>query len=114
MIAPFAHGRPGEDGDASPFSTAGWGKKITGLPTIAVGSVGLDTAFDPRAGVRAEAGRSGEAMFHQLAQRMDRGEFDLVAIGRSLLANPDWARIMEEAGPAGLAPYTREAVDTLY
>jgi 2,4-dienoyl-CoA reductase-like NADH-dependent reductase (Old Yellow Enzyme family) len=100
--------------DGSQLNLAGWIKRITGIPVISVGSVGLEGAFDPRQGVRAEAGRADPAMFHELAARMERGEFDLIAVGRSLLANPAWARIVRDAGPEGLAPYTKAAVDELY
>jgi 2,4-dienoyl-CoA reductase-like NADH-dependent reductase (Old Yellow Enzyme family) len=27
---------------------------------------------------------------------MNAGEFDLVAVGRALIANPDWARLVRE------------------
>jgi 2,4-dienoyl-CoA reductase-like NADH-dependent reductase (Old Yellow Enzyme family) len=100
--------------EGSDRNLAGWIKHITGMPVISVGSLGLDTAFDPRSGVRAEAGRSDEAMFHDLADHMERGDFDLIAIGRSLLANPAWGRIIRDVGPGGLEPYTTAAVDELY
>ena len=49
-----------------------------GLPTITVGSVGLT---------------AGDAGLAELAARHARGEFDLVALGRALLANPAWVRL---------------------
>ena len=99
--------------DDSPLTLAGWTKKISGLPTITVGSVGLNGAFDPREGIRVAAERADEAAVEQLVQLLERGDFDLIAIGRSLLANPDWGRTVAERGVAGLAPYTKEAVDQL-
>jgi 2,4-dienoyl-CoA reductase-like NADH-dependent reductase (Old Yellow Enzyme family) len=68
------------------LSLAGWTKKVTGAPVIAVGSVGLQTQF------RSE--KDGEvikpASAETLIDRFAAGEFDVVAIGRALLADPTW------------------------
>ncbi|MFQ1700590.1 NADH:flavin oxidoreductase [Loktanella agnita] len=73
----------GEDG----LNFAGWAKKLTGKPTISVGSVGLDGDF-----FGAFAGQgSGNAGIERLLTRMDRDEFDLIAVGRVLLSDPNWA-----------------------
>ena len=65
----------------SKLNWAGWIKKLSGRPTITVGSVGLDSASFRRAAV------SG---IEPLLERLERGEFDLVALGRALLADPEW------------------------
>lgn len=67
----------------SALNLAGWAKVLTGLPTITVGSVGLT-----RDAIRAR----GPAGLEALAARRAAGEFDVVAVGRALLANPQWAR----------------------
>lgn len=73
----------GEDG----LNFAGWAKKITGKPTISVGSVGLDGEF-----LTAFAGQgAGHSDLDRLVTRMDRGEFDLIAVGRVLLSDAEWA-----------------------
>ncbi len=65
---------------------AGWAKKLTGKVTISVGSVGLSGDF-----FGAFAGKSFEAAeLDQLVSRMARNEFDLIAVGRALLADPNW------------------------
>ena len=69
----------------SPLNLAGWAKRLTGLPTITVGSVGLTPAA-----VTGEL--SDPASLAALAARHAAGEFDLVALGRVLLGNPDWVR----------------------
>jgi 2,4-dienoyl-CoA reductase-like NADH-dependent reductase (Old Yellow Enzyme family) len=67
---------------------AGWAKKVTGAPTITVGSVGLASDF-----LTMFSGEgSSPAGLDRLAQRFERGEFDLVAVGRALLSDPDWVR----------------------
>jgi 2,4-dienoyl-CoA reductase-like NADH-dependent reductase (Old Yellow Enzyme family) len=68
------------------LSLAGWTKKVTGAPVISVGSVGLQTAFrSEKPGQVIEPGP-----IDQLVEQFDAGEFDLVAIGRALLADPGW------------------------
>lgn len=76
--------------EGSELNLAGWTRKITGRPTITVGSVGLDTDFIPAPGETTF--HEGEpASIDELLKRMDAGEFDLVAVGRAMLSNPDWA-----------------------
>jgi 2,4-dienoyl-CoA reductase-like NADH-dependent reductase (Old Yellow Enzyme family) len=69
------------------LNLAGWAKKLTGAPTISVGSVGLSGDF-----INVFRGeRSTPAGLERLAERMERGEFDLIAVGRALISDPDWA-----------------------
>jgi 2,4-dienoyl-CoA reductase-like NADH-dependent reductase (Old Yellow Enzyme family) len=66
---------------------AGWAKKLTGAATISVGSVGLSGDF-----MGAFAGESSRADgLERLVERMAREEFDLIAVGRALLSDPQWA-----------------------
>lgn len=65
---------------------AGWAKKLTGAATIAVGSVGLDNDV-----TNAFAGKGAPpASLDRLIERMERDEFDMIAVGRALLSDPDW------------------------
>lgn len=65
---------------------AGWAKKLTGATTISVGSVGLNGDF-----FGAFGGKSSEPTdLNELVRRMEREEFDLIAVGRALLADPHW------------------------
>lgn len=79
--------------DADPdLSLSGWTKKVTGVPVIAVGSVGLETEFTPgRAG-----GRIPPAPVDRLLDQYGSGEFDVVAIGRALLADPTWVNRLRD------------------
>ncbi|MCB0220704.1 MAG: NADH:flavin oxidoreductase [Chrysiogenetes bacterium] len=78
--------------EGSDLNLAGWTRKITGKPTITVGSVGLDTDFlTTFKGVTAKA-----AGIEQLVERLEKGEFDLVAVGRALLSDPAWASKVHE------------------
>jgi 2,4-dienoyl-CoA reductase-like NADH-dependent reductase (Old Yellow Enzyme family) len=69
------------------LNLAGWAKRLTGLPTISVGSVGLSSEFT--GAFRGES--SAAARIDGVVERLDRGEFDLVAVGRALLQDPAWA-----------------------
>lgn len=73
----------GEDG----LNFAGWVKKTLGVPTISVGSVSLDNDFFGS----FAGGKSNSTDLRDLERRMEAGEFDLIAVGRALIANPDWA-----------------------
>jgi 2,4-dienoyl-CoA reductase-like NADH-dependent reductase (Old Yellow Enzyme family) len=75
---------PGSD-----LNLAGWTRKASGLPTITVGSVGLST--DVMSGFLGEEVKGQvEVGMKELVRRFNAGEFDLVAIGRSLISDPDW------------------------
>ncbi|MCX2930230.1 12-oxophytodienoate reductase [Mycobacterium sp. CVI_P3] len=80
------HYLPGFPAEDPQLSLAGWTKKMTGLPVIAVGSVGLQTEFRPGAG----AGLIPPSSLDRLLDQFDAGEFDIVAVGRALLADPGW------------------------
>lgn len=75
--------------EGSPLTLAGWTKKLTGKPVIAVGSVGLDCMFEE---TFRSGGREARAdSLIPLIRRMQSNEFDLIAVGRSLLSDPEWA-----------------------
>ncbi|MEV5338418.1 NADH:flavin oxidoreductase [Streptomyces sp. NPDC052676] len=95
--------------EGSDLNLAGWTKKLTGKPTITVGSVGLDGDF-----IRAFAGEgSPVGSLDNLLDRLERDEFDLVAVGRALLQDPLWAQKVLEGRFDELAPYDAAAVRTL-
>jgi 2,4-dienoyl-CoA reductase-like NADH-dependent reductase (Old Yellow Enzyme family) len=95
--------------EGSDLNFAGWAKKLTGKPTITVGSVGLSGEF-----VAAFAGESSNpASLDELLRRLDRGDFDLVAVGRALLQDAAWARKVHEGRNDDLQPFTREALGVL-
>lgn len=76
--------------EGSNLNLAGWTKKITGKPTITVGSVSLDADFIPEPGEMLFKGAE-IASLDGLLEMLNNEEFDLVAVGRALIANPDWA-----------------------
>jgi 2,4-dienoyl-CoA reductase-like NADH-dependent reductase (Old Yellow Enzyme family) len=99
---------PELDGERG-LNFAGWAKKLTGVPTITVGSVGLTGEFV--AGMRGES--SKPASLDNLLERLARDEFDLVAVGRALIVDPDWALKVAGGRLDALHDYTAEALATL-
>ncbi len=88
---------------------AGWAKKLTGKPTITVGSIGLSGEF-----VAGFAGESSQpASLDELLRRFERGEFDLVGVGRALLQDPAWVSKVRQGRTGELGNFTREALMTL-
>ncbi len=87
------------------LSLAGWTKKVTGAPVIAVGSVGLQTQF------RSE--RPGElispAPVDGVVSQFATGEFDVVAIGRTLLADPTWVNRVRNDALDGFVGYDAQS-----
>ncbi len=77
----------------SDLNLAGWVKKLSGKPTITVGSVGLDSDLVSS----TYQGKPAETVgLNELLRRLDRGDFDLVAVGRAMIANWDWADKVRE------------------
>ncbi len=93
----------------SDLNFAGWAKKLTGKATITVGSVGLSGEF--LAAFRGEA--SVPNSLDELHRRLDRGDFDLVAVGRALISDAGWTRKIHEGRTSELVGFTKEALATL-
>ena len=90
--------------EGSDLNFAGWTKKLTGLPTITVGSVGLSGEF-----VAGMGGESSEAApIDGLVERLDKGEFDLVGVGRALLTDPNWVAKIRDGRFDELMTFERE------
>lgn len=99
--------------DGSDLNLAGWTKKLTGKPTITVGSVGLDNDFiaAPEEGVMFSEAKP--ASIDNLLERMARDEFDMVAVGRALIANADWSNKVRAGKSSELKAYTKEMLGSL-
>ncbi len=89
---------------SSSLTLAGWTKKLTGLPTIAVGSVTLGTDMMTSFGTDEPAASTD---MNALLDCMDRDEFDMIAIGRALIANPTWPQIVQTGDLSTLRPFSR-------
>ncbi|MFO1409185.1 MAG: hypothetical protein U1F06_02225 [Steroidobacteraceae bacterium] len=94
--------------DGSDLSFAGWTRRLGGLPTITVGSVGLDRDVMESFHAADEPELRLDFALTELTRRFERGDFDLVAVGRSLIADPDWVRKFQ-AGDFGTVRAFRKA-----
>jgi 2,4-dienoyl-CoA reductase-like NADH-dependent reductase (Old Yellow Enzyme family) len=95
--------------EGSDLNFAGWAKKLIGKPTITVGSVGLSGEF-----VAAFAGESSKpASLDELMRRLDRGDFDLVAVGRALINDPQWVLNIQEGRRDELMDFSPASLATL-
>lgn len=94
----------------SDLNLAGWAQKLTGKSAISVGSVGLSTDL-------LDAlidGKDAEVTdVEALVQRMEAGEFDLIAVGRALIADAQWPVKLREARLHDAAPYHKESLLSL-
>jgi 2,4-dienoyl-CoA reductase-like NADH-dependent reductase (Old Yellow Enzyme family) len=88
--------------EGSDLGLAGWVKSFTDATVIAVGSIGLD--IDVMATLTGhEARPTGASRIDELVRRFQRGDFDLVSVGRSQIGDPDWVTKMRD----GLIPEIR-------
>ncbi|MFF1546959.1 NADH:flavin oxidoreductase [Streptomyces sp. NPDC058291] len=95
--------------DGSDLNLAGWTKKLTGKPVITVGSVGLDGEF-----LKGFAGEGAPVKgIDDLLDRLERDEFDMVAVGRALLQDPEWAAKVLAGRFEELKPFDAAALRTL-
>ncbi|WP_420992984.1 12-oxophytodienoate reductase [Cupriavidus sp. 30B13] len=88
---------------------AAWTRELSGKPSITVGSIAMtgehiDTLMGQESGVTG---------IDHLLKMAERGDFDLAAVGRGLLVDPDWARKVREGRLDELKPWSREVLSTL-
>lgn len=100
----------------SALNLAGWAKRITGKPSITVGSILLDADFKhgttERTGGTA-AGAVTTARLDVLAGMIERQEVDAAAIGRAFIANPDLPARLRGGHAAELRSFDRTLLATL-
>ncbi|MEV5435019.1 NADH:flavin oxidoreductase [Streptomyces sp. NPDC052682] len=95
--------------EGSDLNLAGWSKKLTGKPSLTVGSVGLNGDF-----IKAFQGQGAEVgSLDNLLERLERDEFDLVAVGRALLQDPEWAAKVLDGRVGELTAYDPASLKTL-
>lgn len=96
--------------EGSPLNCAGWARQLSGLPAMSVGSVGLSGEFTGAYGGEA----SEPASLDHLIEMMERKEFDLIAVGRALLQDPDWVKKIRDGRRDELMTFTKDALGKLY
>ena len=98
--------------EGSGLTLAGWTRQLGGKPSILVGSVTLEQDFideqKRNIGTHAEP-----ASLRNLAELLDRGECDLVAVGRALIPNPDWPKLVAAGRERELRAYDKSDLEAL-
>lgn len=99
--------------DGSDMNLAGWTKKVSGMPTMTIGSIGLDGPLMANRERRGEEAKP-VANLSRLLEMYARGDFDLVGIGRALIANPHWVNLVADGRMDELTPYSSESLAALH
>lgn len=92
------------------MNLAGWVKKLSGKAAITVGSVSLQQDL-----LETIRGAPSETLgnLNQLLDRLERGEFDLVAVGRALIADVEWPAKIRRGAEHEVLPYSPDQLTTL-
>ena len=85
-----------------------WTKKITKIPTIGVGSVGLDSDFIDM------TAPATPTSIDKAIDDITNDKYDLIAVGRALLSDHEWVLKMKEGRVNDVIPYTKDALLNLY
>jgi len=93
----------------SPLNLAGWAKKLTGKLSMTVGGVGLGKGRGSPQHIDASQGSDNN--LDQVLSRFLAHEFDLVAVGRSILNDPHWFLKARTGEP--FLPFDPAALQTL-
>lgn len=109
-IFDFSQRRFWEGEFGTDLNVAGWAKKLIAKPVMTVGSVSLaNDMFDSFQGIESQRGDN----LAELSRRLDRGDFDLVAVGRALIADPDWPKKIRDGAEAVIVPFQPAALKEL-
>jgi len=84
-------------------------RRLSGKPVIAVGSIGVDVDIT----ATAVGAKTKIASFENAIEALERGEFDLLAVGRALLAEPRWASLVREGRLHEATPYEKSLEEKL-
>lgn len=96
----------------SELTLAGWTRKLSGKPSILVGSVTLEQDFIDEQ-QRNIGSHAEPASLRNLAELLAREECDLVAVGRALIPNPDWPKLVAAGRERELRAYDKRDLETL-
>jgi 2,4-dienoyl-CoA reductase-like NADH-dependent reductase (Old Yellow Enzyme family) len=95
-----------------PRSLAAWTRALSGRPVIAVGSIGLDQPHQSKVFRTADNVAANVTDLRGVHEAMGRGDFDLAAVGRAILADPAWAEKVQRGAFDEIVPFTRAAMET--
>lgn len=107
--------------DRSDRTLAGWARHLTGKPVIAVGSVGLagvaSTTKTEPGRINSDTISFGDSALDTLERveaLMAAGEFDMIAVGRAILADPDWANKVRDGRLSERIAFEKDLLSRLH
>ena len=83
--------------EGSELNLAGWAKKLTGKLSMTVGGIGFDKSSGPARHI--DDRQQSANNLPRVIARFERGEFDLVGVGRSILNDPNWFAKARDGAP---------------
>ena len=95
--------------EGSELNLAGWAKKLTGKASMTVGGIGLGKSSGTAKHI--DDSQNSANNLERVIERFERGEFDLVAVGRSLLNDPAWLAKAKAGEP--FEPFDPQNLDRL-
>lgn len=98
--------------EGSDLNLAGWTRRLTGKPAMSVGSVGLTEDFISGTFMSKQA-EVEQAGIDELVERMQNSEFDLIAVGRALLHDPQWLAKLKAGRADEIEPFAKASLTTL-
>jgi 2,4-dienoyl-CoA reductase-like NADH-dependent reductase (Old Yellow Enzyme family) len=88
-------------------------KRITGKPVITVGSIGLGYEFRGAPFQDDSDPLRNPNNVDEAARQMSRGGFDIAAVGRALLSEPEWPNLLRAGRRSEIRQFSDEALATL-
>ena len=94
-----------------PRSLPAWTRELSGRPVIAVGSIGLDQPHQSKFYRTADNVAAKVTDLRMVEEALARGDFDLAAVGRAILADPEWPEKVRRGAFDEITPFSREAME---
>ena len=95
--------------EGSDLNLAGWARKLTGKPSMAVGGIGLNNWLQDTFKGRGDTIAINN--LDEVRRLFDRGMFDMIAVGRALISDPEWAVKARTGAP--FIPYDPDSLGRL-
>lgn len=89
---------------------ASWAQQVSGLPTIAVGSVGLDKDVMETFTTTDEVAHPIAESIADLSERIGAGDFTFISVGRSLIADPNFVEKVRRGDIDSIRRFSRSDV----
>jgi 2,4-dienoyl-CoA reductase-like NADH-dependent reductase (Old Yellow Enzyme family) len=89
-------------------SLASWVKTMTDRPVVAIGSVGLTVDMPQNMFDDEEPELQVEADLKRVRDGIERGDFDLIGVGRAQIANNDFVNLVRDREFSKLKSFRRD------